>query len=740
MWHKPVIYCSCFNESSFKVPKDGAAGEKNSMKMGSAPLRSSTSAKERPAIDKDMSKCKSESSRSSSNTDEVSEDMNENLNRLEEDYKFLTEINDTETILNSRVCLKKFMFMSKLSLHDQFRQVNQHFKILPKYNIHEVMVNLMSACFDETRAFVNKYQCYDGDPAAKQADKSVYKRLKRSYLYLYELCNVALQYTDTSIWFCFNFHEKGGTKILLDYLSDETFLENCKRFKSHKYEDDARTKKDDTNKSGLALTRLLVGTVHNLTKIADEYKKDWQDLGATGKLLKFSEIFQKHASHRLTSYMAIANIVNDKQIETLPSTKYAIDDLIQLVYLGGQALRIKTDIHYTKIDLNQSGKMDTLVSVVFFEDTEFNMIELLEALNKLAVNDTIKYSIYQSSKMPDTIKNILFNGNAIEKEYATKLLWQLCFDRRVCQAVAKESVLVEYLKKRLGDSNASYVLKQNITGIMWLFTQLKGQQEEHGESSLNNDNLMDLDDFRFNSARRFSSSSDEAKELEEVNDEQAVKEKKDSRSKKPSSRDLLKKLKQKSQSKEVSNSSSIIQIVSAPESSVPNKQKQNEEKEASFGDEKKGHIMISYNRETRDLCLKIKQELHKMGYQVWIDVEDIHGSSLESMARAIENSACVLICMTEKYKQSPYCRAEAEYTFNLGKAYVPLVVSILLLGFATASNCYIYGSVPCPTATVLEGIASKVTQLNDSRFEHGCHGYGYGPVACVVQFKPTILR
>jgi hypothetical protein len=68
------------------------------------------------------------------------------------------------------------------------------------------------------------------------------------------------------------------------------------------------------------------------------------------------------------------------------------------------------------------------------------------------------------------------------------------------------------------------------------------------------------------------------------------------------------------------------------------------------------HIMISYNRASRDLCLQIKAQLERLKFKVWIDVEDISGSSLESMANAIENSFCILVCMTEKYKQSPNCR------------------------------------------------------------------------------------
>ena len=86
------------------------------------------------------------------------------------------------------------------------------------------------------------------------------------------------------------------------------------------------------------------------------------------------------------------------------------------------------------------------------------------------------------------------------------------------------------------------------------------------------------------------------------------------------------------------------------------------------------HIMISYNSANRDTCLKIKEQLEKMNFKVWIDVSSIHGSSLDSMAKAVENSFCVLICMSEKYKMSNYCRAEAEYTFQINKPFIPIKV------------------------------------------------------------------
>jgi len=74
------------------------------------------------------------------------------------------------------------------------------------------------------------------------------------------------------------------------------------------------------------------------------------------------------------------------------------------------------------------------------------------------------------------------------------------------------------------------------------------------------------------------------------------------------------------------------------------------------------------------LCIKIKEKLESFGYKVWIDVNDIHGSSLEAMAQAVENSSCVLMCVTERYRQSINCQAEAQYAFKMNKKIIPIIM------------------------------------------------------------------
>ncbi|XP_019613750.1 PREDICTED: uncharacterized protein LOC109461788 [Branchiostoma belcheri] len=99
--------------------------------------------------------------------------------------------------------------------------------------------------------------------------------------------------------------------------------------------------------------------------------------------------------------------------------------------------------------------------------------------------------------------------------------------------------------------------------------------------------------------------------------------------------------------------------------------------ESSLEDYQEGsgpHVMISYQWDHQKTLVKVKDRLQSYGYRVWMDLEQMGGSTLQAMAEAVENSAVVLICMSQKYKESPNCRTEAEYTFQLRKQIVPLMM------------------------------------------------------------------
>ncbi|XP_053407665.1 uncharacterized protein LOC123547444 [Mercenaria mercenaria] len=97
-----------------------------------------------------------------------------------------------------------------------------------------------------------------------------------------------------------------------------------------------------------------------------------------------------------------------------------------------------------------------------------------------------------------------------------------------------------------------------------------------------------------------------------------------------------------------------------------------ERSKAAVDPRKAQHVMISYHwsnqEEMKTICKKIKQA----GFKVWMDIEKLEGSTVDAMADAVENSKIVLVCMSRKYKNSPNCRAEANYAFQKKRQIIPL--------------------------------------------------------------------
>uniref|UniRef100_A0A1I8HC32 TIR domain-containing protein n=1 Tax=Macrostomum lignano TaxID=282301 RepID=A0A1I8HC32_9PLAT len=85
------------------------------------------------------------------------------------------------------------------------------------------------------------------------------------------------------------------------------------------------------------------------------------------------------------------------------------------------------------------------------------------------------------------------------------------------------------------------------------------------------------------------------------------------------------------------------------------------------------HVMISYHQATSsDLAIWLRDRLQEAEISVWLDCDSMQGSTLESMALAVESASVVLICLSRGYKESNSCRMEAEYATRRGKRILTL--------------------------------------------------------------------
>lgn len=89
------------------------------------------------------------------------------------------------------------------------------------------------------------------------------------------------------------------------------------------------------------------------------------------------------------------------------------------------------------------------------------------------------------------------------------------------------------------------------------------------------------------------------------------------------------------------------------------------------------NIFISYGRaDSRDVALRLRDDLLAVGYSVWLDVSEIPGGASwsQQIETAIEHCNVALALMSSAAYESQWCRAEQLRALRKGKRLIPLLV------------------------------------------------------------------
>lgn len=135
----------------------------------------------------------------------------------------------------------------------------------------------------------------------------------------------------------------------------------------------------------------------------------------------------------------------------------------------------------------------------------------------------------------------------------------------------------------------------------------------------------------------------------------------------------------------------------------------------------KAQVMLSYEWHHQAQVMQLKEQLNARGFNVWMDVDRMMGSTLEAMAAAIESSDAIIMCISARYKESQACRTEAEYAYTRKKTLIPVKVEKGYdpdgwLGILVGSKLYynVYNSDMMSQA--IPGIVTAVEAIhNDSK-------------------------
>ena len=87
------------------------------------------------------------------------------------------------------------------------------------------------------------------------------------------------------------------------------------------------------------------------------------------------------------------------------------------------------------------------------------------------------------------------------------------------------------------------------------------------------------------------------------------------------------------------------------------------------------HAMISYQWDEQERVIAARETLAKLGVPCWMDIDGgMQQDIYESMAAGVENAACVVCFLTQKYQDSENCKLELKFAKQSGVPIVPVMV------------------------------------------------------------------
>ena len=475
------------------------------------------------------------------------------FNQTKHDQKLDSAISYLDTLQNSKKQIlddesayKALFYIGKTV---QFTDVN----VFSKKNCEKIFSHVLQELFKINKKLDFKKFTIDTTDQCR-ADLTKNDRRISIFAFLLYTTNKIIH---KSIEFSINLAKQGGLKAFVQFLSCDSFVKNALNV----------TVDDFSLKKPFGLLDYLILNMAAMSVDYEENLDKWNEFDTVDILLTVAKIKQ---STEFNAFVAVVNISNDKQIESLQEIRSFSLRLCVLLKECSEHFKEKRFNRQKRQFVDASGLIKDYWVHCELINLEFSVTlkVILEGLYRLSINDTMRQHIYFENNLKDSLKSVLYNANEVELNFALRLAAQLTFNKKIAQEFKSDLDLNNFIEQKLSSENSDQGVKEICSNMKW------NMQVERtiGNAATSN------------------------------------------------------------------------------------------------------HIMISYNSMSRSICLNIKSKLEALGHKVWIDVNDIRGSSLDSMAKAVENSWCVIICITEKYRQSINCQSEAQYAFKLNKKIVPLIM------------------------------------------------------------------
>ncbi len=226
------------------------------------------------------------------------------------------------------------------------------------------------------------------------------------YLFLLTFVQLIWCLTNFSIKFRRLFHTQQGSLAIFYYIANKRFLEFV-LYKKNIFEESTEPNEQ------FMLIDAFIGSLHNLSKSV-RFEKE---INATKLLISFAHEIRAEKGHLMQIYMILANIMTDKEIDELKDTITIVNKLVEII---GQCAKLIKEhgnkLKRSKIEFD-NGRIEHVCNVSDGNGVKWDLTELIRALYRIAVNDRIKYYIYNDCNTKEYIEQIVLYGKNHYNKY-----------------------------------------------------------------------------------------------------------------------------------------------------------------------------------------------------------------------------------------------------------------------------------------------------------------------------------
>jgi hypothetical protein len=329
-----------------------------------------------------------------------------------------------------------------------------------KTQLTELIIDYLKYVYENLKENFMKYNhlCKRDSFSLNQA---MVTELNKKTEILFKLSLLMWNLADKSIEFCCKFQTLMGVQVLFKYLNDQPIVENVLKH--------LKLEKTENFYIHLAHTfKSFNGTIHNLSKYIHMFAKEWKDTNGISNLLKMVENFKEipsfYSNMRLLAYFGLINLIKfyKTDLERLFELETILKEIVQLTYDCSKQLdnenKYKLQRKLYKLTIDSTVYEEVLI--ISSREIIWSLVELLNFCYKLCeLDEKYKYFLYENEHFRIALKQILYNGNEVEKEHVLRLIYRFCFDERITKSIRNDLNFYSFL---LGLSTNKYLGEKNI--------------------------------------------------------------------------------------------------------------------------------------------------------------------------------------------------------------------------------------------------------------------------------------